>query len=138
MYVLYTGHANQSETEPLFQLLLKTAFCLECHFTRYRTNKSDNKNGVDHPLINYFFLFLLLLHILLILLVLFIYILYKRKKFKQMGQNVHFQTDTFILLLKFRYKLIAGKSTRQSCNGLQRTQINSADKKWKKLRSTRF
>lgn len=49
-----------------------------------------------------------------------------------MGQNVHFHTDTFILLLKFRYK--AGKYTRHSCNGLQRTPINTADKKMEEIK----
>lgn len=68
-----------------------------------------------------------------------LYILYKWKKFKQMGQNVHFHTDTSVLLLKFRHKLTAGKCTRNSWNDLQRIQINSADKTaWKKLISTSF
>lgn len=49
-----------------------------------------------------------------------LYILYEWKKFKQMGQNVHFHTDTFALLLKSRYELIAGKYTRHSWNDLQK------------------
>lgn len=57
-----------------------------------------------------------------------LYILYKWKKFKQMGQNVNFYAGTFGLLLKFRNKLIAGKYTRHSWNGLRRTPINNTDK----------
>lgn len=45
------------KTESLFQLFLKTAFCFECYFKRCKTNKSDNKNGVDYPFISSSLLF---------------------------------------------------------------------------------
>lgn len=59
------------------------------------------------------------------------------KKSMQIGQTDYFHTDTFVLLLKFRYKLVAGKF-RHLWNVLWTTPINSLDKTiWKKLRRTK-
>lgn len=137
MYVLYSGHANQAVTWVLaFSYSLKLLSALNAILKDVEQTDLTIKMGQiilssDLPCsfcccftFCWFYWFSL-------------YILRKWKKFKQMCQNVNFHTDTFVWLLKFRYKLRDGKYTRDNWNGLQRTPINSADKTiWKKLRST--
>lgn len=114
---------------PCFQVLLKTVACFEWYSRSCRTHlaikqvrlsfnqpllafsvaTSHSSDSIGSPCI--------------------------RKKSKHGGQTHYFHTDTSVLLLKFRYKLIAGKYTRHSWNDLWTIPINSSDKTiWEKLK----